>query len=69
MEEWLSTSQTAKLLNVSKRTVLRWIARGYLPARRLVSGRLRIRRADAEGMLVPLGGPKREEDEAADNML
>jgi excisionase family DNA binding protein len=37
-KEWLSTGDTAKELAVSRKSVLRWIERGLIPARRIRSG-------------------------------
>lgn len=47
--EWLSTGDAAKELGVSGKTVMRWIQRGLIPARRIRSGgQYRIERAAIE---------------------
>jgi excisionase family DNA binding protein len=47
--EWLSTGDAAKELAVSGKTVLRWIQRGLIPARRIRSGgQFRIERTAIE---------------------
>ena len=51
----LSLPETARLLRVSEDTVRRWIKDKKLPAQRIGTwphGRLRIRRTDAEALLV-----------------
>lgn len=50
-EEWLTSSEVAKLLRVSKSTVTRYVRLGQLPAMRLPSGYLRISREAVEKML------------------
>lgn len=48
-EEWtLESGEVAELGHVSLHTVRRYVARGWLEARRLPSGRYRFRRADVE---------------------
>jgi excisionase family DNA binding protein len=49
-DEWLTTGQAAKLLGVSRSTVLRQIDAGTLQARRLPHGHWRIPRASAENL-------------------
>jgi len=47
--EWLSTGDAATELGVSSKTVLRWIEKGLLPARRIrVGGQYRIDRVAVE---------------------
>lgn len=55
--EWMTAAEVAELLGVSAETVRRYIRLDQLPANRLPSGHLRIRRADAEKLLP------REDDE------
>jgi excisionase family DNA binding protein len=43
---WLTVAAVAGDLDVSPRTVLRWIDAGEFPAMRLPGGRLRIRTSD-----------------------
>jgi excisionase family DNA binding protein len=50
-DELLTVAEVAKRLHISARTVNRWILDGILPAKRLPSGRYRVRRADAEAAL------------------
>lgn len=49
METYFSVSQTAKLLNVSTRTVYRWIDSGVLKADKTDSGRVLISEKDILG--------------------
>jgi excisionase family DNA binding protein len=42
LNRWLAVGQVAEEEQVSPRTVLRWIERGHLRARRQPGGRLRI---------------------------
>lgn len=44
----LSAAQAAALLNVTQRTVLRWVAEGRIPAYRLSARCVRIRREDLD---------------------
>jgi excisionase family DNA binding protein len=50
-EHWLTVADVADELEVSRRTVTGWIARGELRGVRLPGGRLRIRLADLQAML------------------
>lgn len=50
----LTPAQLAREWNVSPRTVLRYIERGYLKATRLPSGHHRISRADADAAVDAL---------------
>lgn len=52
IDELLTTGQVAKLLNVSKSTVLRYVRTGNLPgAVRLPSGYLRIPRSSVDALI------------------
>ena len=51
MSAWLTVAVVAEDLDVSARTVLRWIGRGDLRAVRLPGGALRIAQADLAAML------------------
>jgi excisionase family DNA binding protein len=46
--DWLTTGQAAKLLGVSRSTVMRHIDAGSIEGYRLPGGHWRIRRADLE---------------------
>jgi excisionase family DNA binding protein len=48
---FLTVAQVAEMLEVSPRTVLRWVERGDLPAVRLPGGRLRVSARDLEAAL------------------
>lgn len=50
-DEWMTAADVAKLLGVSAETVRRYVRLGELPANRLPSKHIRIRRADAEKLL------------------
>jgi excisionase family DNA binding protein len=50
-DDWISTGEVARLLGVHRTTVVDYINRGLLPARRLPTGRFRIRREDALKLL------------------
>lgn len=52
-DERLTSSQVARLLGVSTRTVQRMEARGDLTPARLPSGHRRYRRSEIEALLVP----------------
>lgn len=49
--EWMKAAEVAQLLGVSPETVRRYVRLGELPANRLPSGHLRIRRGDAMKLL------------------
>ena len=51
MEKLLTLRQTAEILNVSTRTLLRWIENGKIRAVRLPSGRIRIPQTEIERIL------------------
>ena len=63
-DDWLTTSQAADLLGVSKRTVQRYVGNDQLAAMRLPSGRVRIRHADVRA-LIPNAALIAERTEAA----
>lgn len=50
-DELLTSSEAAQMLRVSKATITRYVRLGQLPAIRLPSGHLRIRRRDIERVL------------------
>jgi excisionase family DNA binding protein len=75
MSTWLRIADVAADLDVSPRTVMRWIEQGKLPALRMPGGRLRISAAtlrdwQAEHMtasqprIVALHTPQEEEQDA-----
>jgi excisionase family DNA binding protein len=48
-QEWLSTGDAAKELAVSRKSIVRWIERGLIPARRIrTGGQYRVSRATVE---------------------
>ncbi len=49
----LTIGEAAELVRVHRRTVLRWIEVGRLPAARLPGGEFRVRCADIEKLLKP----------------
>lgn len=51
MSVWLTVAQVAEQLEVSPRTVLRWVERGDLAAVRLPGGRLRVAEAELAAAL------------------
>jgi excisionase family DNA binding protein len=51
MSDWLTVATVAEELDVSARTVLRWVERGDLVAVRLPGGRLRIAQAEVDAKL------------------
>lgn len=50
----LTIDEVARLHRVSRRTIERWIADGSLPASKLPGGSVRISRADAESLPIPV---------------
>jgi len=50
--DMLTTTQAASMLGVDRATVARWVRLGQLPAVRLPSGHIRIRRRDVEKLLA-----------------
>jgi excisionase family DNA binding protein len=52
----LTTKEVAALLRVSQATVARWVRLDQLPAIRLPSGQLRIRRQDVDQLMLRLRG-------------
>lgn len=53
----LTLDQAAVLLTVSKGTLQRWIKGGRLPAFRVGTRKLRLRRSDLAAMVTPVAGP------------
>ena len=51
VDELLTSSEAARMLRVSKATITRYVRLGQLPAIRLPSGHLRIRRRDIDRLL------------------
>lgn len=51
--EFCTVTEAARVLDVSRTTVWRWIAEGRLPALRLGGRTIRIRKPDVEKMLRP----------------
>ncbi len=49
--EWMTAAQAAKLLGVSAETLRRYVRLGQLPALRLPSGYIRIRRSEVDKLL------------------
>ena len=47
----LTIKETAEIVRCSRRTVLRWIGSGRLPAARLPGGEYRVHRLDVERLL------------------
>lgn len=65
---WLSPTEAAKLLEVDRSTVRRWVHKGLLPSRRTAGGQFRIDRAAVEaavarGMIQQPGRPKSASEE------
>jgi excisionase family DNA binding protein len=60
VDELLTSSEAARMLRVSKATITRYVRLGQLPAIRLPSGHLRIRRRDIERLLQQ--GDENEQD-------
>lgn len=52
-EKLLTPREAAEILNVDPATVRRYVRLGMLPARRLPSGYIRLRREDVEKLLRP----------------
>lgn len=50
-DDWLSVTDAAAVLSVSRRTVYRYIELGHLPKRYLPGNRLRLARADVLALL------------------
>ena len=50
-DDWITTSAAAKLMGISRATIARYTRQGLLPALRLPSGRLRVRRSEVEKLL------------------
>jgi excisionase family DNA binding protein len=56
--EWLSTGQAAKVCSVRPDTILKWIKRGKLPAKRTAGGHYRIQREDLEPLSLTPRAPE-----------
>jgi excisionase family DNA binding protein len=50
-DDLLTSAEAAHMLRVSQKTIARWVRLGQLPAIRLPSGQLRIRRTDVQKLL------------------
>jgi excisionase family DNA binding protein len=50
-DDWLSVTAAAQLLNISRRTIYRYIELGHLPKRQLPGNRVRLARADVLALL------------------
>lgn len=57
-DEYLTVAEAAALLKVSKSTVWRWIEKGTLPAYRVGSRGVRLKRAELEQVVTPLTGER-----------
>lgn len=64
--DYLTVAQAAALLQVDPSTIRRWIDQGRLPAYRVGTRQLRLRRADLDRLVVP---DPRGSDEAAESSL
>jgi excisionase family DNA binding protein len=53
---YLTSGESARLLNVSPKTVSRWAARGLLPCIVTIGGHRRFRREDIEKALKEMSG-------------
>ena len=53
---FLTSGEAAKLLGVSRQTILRWAHRGALPMAHTIGGHLRFRPADVRSLSHDLGG-------------
>lgn len=52
VDEYMKVREVAEWLNVSRKTVRKWIDAGVLPAIRLPGGDFRIRRADVHTRIL-----------------
>lgn len=59
-DEYLTVAEAAALLKVSKSTIWRWIDAGTLPAYRVGSRGVRLKRAEVEQVVTPLLGKPRQ---------
>lgn len=57
-DEWLTTGEAARLLGISRSTVVRYIEAGTLDARRLPGGHWRLRRTAVEKLLGDESGER-----------
>jgi excisionase family DNA binding protein len=58
MSEYLTVAEAATLLKVHKSTIWRWIENGQLPAYRVGQRGVRLKKADLERSLTPVGQEK-----------
>ena len=58
MAEYLTVAEAATLLKVHKSTIWRWIENGSLPAYRVGQRGVRLKKADLERSLTPVGQEK-----------
>jgi excisionase family DNA binding protein len=56
--EYLTVAEAASLLKVHKSTIWRWIENGQLPAYRVGQRGVRLKKADLERSLTPVGQEK-----------
>lgn len=63
--EYLTVAEAAALLKVSKSTIWRWIEKGTLPAYRVGSRGVRLKRAQLEQVVTPLTGERRRGESVA----
>ena len=52
--EWLTTGQAAKLCSVTSDTILKWIRKGRLTAKRTAGGHFRVARTDLDSLTTPV---------------
>jgi excisionase family DNA binding protein len=64
-DEYLTIAEAAALLKVSKSTVRRWIEAGTLPAYRVGSRGVRLKRAEMEQVVIPLMRERRQGERVA----
>lgn len=53
-DDYVSVPEAAKTLHVSPSTIWRWIDRGRLPAYRVGQRRIRLKKSDVEGCIMPV---------------
>jgi excisionase family DNA binding protein len=58
LSEYLTVAEAAALLKVHKSTIWRWIENGQLPAYRVGQRGVRLKKADLERSLTPVGQEK-----------
>ncbi|MHC4472932.1 MAG: helix-turn-helix domain-containing protein [Planctomycetota bacterium] len=64
-QEWLSTGQAAKFCSVKPDTILKWIKRGKLNARRTAGGHYRIQRRELEPLILTPPGASEAQPRAS----